>query len=497
MVTRGHGLKTEILVTLSILLGAALFLGGLLGLHMLTDALLEQRIQNIEFASEVLVDSYRNNNDARFADLLKPMFTRFSCEGWWLFNNELGLIDSFQQVERGPEVKMSKYLQQVNISRNVYRDVVFPPLLSLYWNDNAAMTLVLPVTGKSAPAGIIELQFSLAGIRSRVLYFQQVMLIYIILYGGVVSWAGFWLLKRNIINPARMLLAAIKKTGEGHLDTIVPVTGPTEIADLAANYNQMIAALRQSQSETANYVHSLENTNLKLQQIRNELIHSEKLASVGQLAAGVAHEIGNPLAALIGYLELLKGQASPSDLDLLQRCLNESARIDVLVREMLEFSRPTQSADVKDVFLHTEMRYCVNLLAHQGVFGTLDVDMSDITGLPAITGNPDKIRQVFINLLLNAAQACRSAGCIRVSCGHDDESLWCIIQDNGCGIPEHLRAKIFDPFFTTKPPGQGTGLGLSVCQRIVEDFGGRIVLICPESGGTIFKILFRLSANRA
>ena len=340
--------------------------------------------------------------------------------------------------------------------------------------------------------GLLELNFSLEDIRSNLLRSQQLIIIYIFLYGGVLVLAGYYLLQRNVISPARNLLQATEAVSRGDLAKRLPAGGPTEIAQLALAYNKMVVALQESRGETEQQIISLEQTNLALQRTRNELIVSEKMASVGQLAAGLAHEVGNPLAALIGYLELLRQMFEAGDeQDIIERSLVETNRIDFLVRELLDFARPAEHSEIENINLITELRACISLLRNQGNLDVVTIVDKLENGDLTIACNRSKLQQIYINLLLNAVQADADGGEIVLSAGTCTGSVyWVKIKDSGCGIePQHLRS-IFDPFYTTKAPGQGTGLGLAICQRLVEESGGQIEVSSIVGEGSSFKLKF-------
>jgi signal transduction histidine kinase len=257
----------------------------------------------------------------------------------------------------------------------------------------------------------------------------------------------------------------------------------------------MVDALQRSKAETESHITALQQTNNDLQQAREELIRSEKLASVGQLAAGLAHELGNPLAALIGYLEILKERImTAAEQDVVKRSLTEAGRIDYLVRELLDFSLPTITV-TDQINPLDELEKCMELLEHQGAFASIDLIKQLPTCAATVIIDRQKLQQVYINLLLNAVQACNEQGQLTVSAELDAERIWLSIADNGCGIhPEHLT-KVFDPFFSTKAPGKGTGLGLSICQRIVAEAGGEIAVVSSLGKGSTFRVVLKTLPN--
>lgn len=482
------GLRTEILVTLTLLLGAALLLGGIMMLRLMEKSLLEERLGQLESLSHVLAQSLVMN--AHDNSLLKQLPDNVNCVGWWVYDQDLHAIDSYVSGKETP-FSVSKR-QMAKLSGDPQQKLIFPSLLNFFDNSDPSVHFIFPLKVERRFYGLLELHFSLADIRFNLLKSQQIIIIYIFLYGIVLILAGYYLLQRNIIKPALNLLKATEEVSRGNLQVRLPSVGPTEFLQLSVAYNQMVEALQSSYSETEKHVASLEESNQELQQTRDELIRSEKMASVGQLAAGLAHELGNPLSALIGYLEILKQQIeSSSDKDLIERSLVETNRIDFLVRELLDFSRPADNGQVASVDLVIALNSSVQLLKNQGALA--DIEIIDVLPdtLTPVSIDPNKLQQVLINLLLNAAQAFVKKGEITLSAGDDDTIVWLGMKDNGCGIAATDLNTIFDPFFTTKPSGEGTGLGLAICQRIVEEAGGTIEVTSVLGAGSCFKLVFQ------
>ncbi len=229
--------------------------------------------------------------------------------------------------------------------------------------------------------------------------------------------------------------------------------------------------------------------------LERQLMHAEKLASVGILAAGVAHEIGNPLSAISGYAQLLaKDRVAEADRREFARAISElSQRIDRIIRELLDYSRPSalagQLVEVNQaVEAVLNMFFTRKRLQRQG----LSIHRDLARGLPPVRLERDQLQQVVLNMAMNAAQAMGEGGVltIRTRGVRDREGDWVVIevQDTGPGIPPEHLARIFEPFFTTKPPGQGTGLGLSICDRIVSQAGGRITVESRPGQGTVFAV---------
>jgi signal transduction histidine kinase len=498
-VKKNVGLRTEILVTLAFLLVAALLLGGILMLRLTEQRLLAERLRHLEETARfVAVALMEQQKSADLSDislsrqrLLNQLRENAYCNGWRLFDQDLNVLESFSRD--GQQPFQIPRLQQVKLTGNMEWRVNFPALLDLFGSTSAGVQLALPFYADQRFAGVLELNFSLEDIRLQLLDALKILLIYVALYGLVLIATGYYLLQRNIIKPAKLLLRATQDVGRGNLNTRLPIAGPTELAQLATAYNDMVTALDKSQAQTSIHIEELKKTNRQLQQARDELIRSEKMASVGQLAAGLAHELGNPLAALIGYLELLKTRLNAADKDVAQRCLAETQRIDYLVRELLNFARPADKNSIDKVDCIAELRACRELLARQGTFKEVRVDdqLAEVSAIVLI--NRQKLHQVYINLLINAVHACEKKGGIELTAGRGQDDVWLQIKDDGCGIAAGNLPQIFDPFYTTKAPGEGTGLGLTICHRIIDEAGGRLqVESCPGQG-SVFKLVLPLA----
>ena len=289
-----------------------------------------------------------------------------------------------------------------------------------------------------------------------------------------------------------------------------------ELVRLSGSVNRMADRLVHHQQLLAENVQSLNDTNRKLTDTRNELIHAEKLASVGRLAAGIAHEVGNPLGSILGYVEVARrrGAAGEEWVDEIER---EARRLDGVVRGLLDFARPRQ-ASTRTFALDEVVEQAVELVRRQGRLEGVVVDTEVNADSTAVRGDPNQLEQVVVNLLLNASDAVREGGGSRIEIrlspdtwegpnlgapprrASDPEDVdyshlrrWHkgasyraprfeagdalvrleVADDGGVLEPEALD-RVFEPFYTTKEEGRGTGLGLAVSARLVEEMGGSI-----------------------
>ncbi|MEE9609966.1 MAG: ATP-binding protein, partial [Desulfatiglandales bacterium] len=222
-----------------------------------------------------------------------------------------------------------------------------------------------------------------------------------------------------------------------------------------------------------------------------QLVESEKIASIGRMAAGVAHEINNPLSGILMYAELLKEgfEEHTEQINDIQEIIDQTLRCKRIVSELLEFSRQSVGK-VSSFSLEDLINKALNLLINQALFQDIKVSKDMESGIPDVVGDLGQLQQVFTNLFINAADAMEGKGKLDISARYDTErnQFLITVSDTGPGIPEGLREEIFEIFFTTKPVGKGTGLGLSISQNIIKLHGGNIAVKCPPHGGTTFII---------
>jgi PAS domain S-box-containing protein len=228
-----------------------------------------------------------------------------------------------------------------------------------------------------------------------------------------------------------------------------------------------------------------------LEEAHLQLVESERIASIGKMAAGVAHEINNPLSGILIYAELLKEslKKDPEHSRDIREIIDQTLRCKNIVSELLEFSRQavgkTSSFSLKELIDKT-----LSLMINQAFFHDISVTTNIDPDIPEMVGDMGQLQQVFTNLFINAADAMDGKGSLDIRVRFDPlRKLFIIrVSDTGPGIPEALREKIFEIFFTTKPAGKGTGLGLTITKNIIKLHGGDVRIECPPEGGTTFII---------
>lgn len=361
--------------------------------------------------------------------------------------------------------------------------------------DGSEVVHIISIKRDGNYVGKAGLLLSLAPERARLNRSKQMLFAYFILDFILLLGLGSFILSRIVVIPINRLLGATEKITDGQYGQPLTTSGTAELSQLAKAFNKMATALNNKDIKVAEQLAALTRMNNDLRLAREETLRTEKMASIGLLAAGMAHEIGTPLASIMGYAELVVGE-QPENLaiqDYAHRISQDSLRIDRIVRGLLDFSRPrTGSGESTDI--NSVINYTVELLTQQGVFKYLhlNIDVVD-NGLLFARCDQYQLQQVLINILLNSRDATPDKGSITLKAKQEESYIRMEIIDNGSGITEDDMKHIFDPFFTTKPPGKGTGLGLAISARIIEGFGGHIKVFSEVGKGSNFTLWLPLA----
>ncbi len=238
----------------------------------------------------------------------------------------------------------------------------------------------------------------------------------------------------------------------------------------------------------------------QLEETHLQLVNSEKMASLGKLAAGIAHEINNPMGGILIYASLLMEalQGDDSRRQDLEKIVQEATRCKEIVKSLLEFSRQTEPK-IEPTDVNKAITDGLFFLENQALFHNIEIVKSLAPELPRVRGNASQLKQVFMNIIVNAAEAMHGSGTLTITTGlsGDKKEVWIDFADTGEGIPQENLSRIFDPFFTTKEVGKGTGLGLSTSYGIIDGHGGRIVVKSQVRKGTTFRIELPVGADDA
>jgi C4-dicarboxylate-specific signal transduction histidine kinase len=329
------------------------------------------------------------------------------------------------------------------------------------------------------------------------------------LFVGAAALAAFISLRlaRQVSRPVERMHAVMSDIESGGYDARVgAVAGEDELAALAAHFDQLLdklaeqtAALQDWGAEldgrVADRTRELAAANASLRSAQQRLVMSEKLAAIGQLAAGVAHEINNPVAVIQGNLDVLRetlGDAAEPVMGEIRLIQDQVFRIRLIVAKLLQFVRPTEYAGfVESIDVNLVVHDSLVLVGHQIRKGNIKIKL-ELYADQRVMLNRNELQQVLINLIVNAMQAMPEGGMLTLISGasHREgvDGVFVAVVDSGPGISGDDRARLFDPFFTTKAAADGTGLGLWVSLGLVERYGGRIEVDCPPEGGTVFSV---------
>jgi two-component system, NtrC family, sensor kinase len=319
----------------------------------------------------------------------------------------------------------------------------------------------------------------------RALRDTQHVLVLVGVVGVVLGSLIVWVLVRRITQPLRQLRDSAEAVGRGDFSKRVGVVSHDECGELAEAFNHMTQNLQTSRDQLEKTVETLKSTKAQLTQ-------SEKLSVIGEFVAGVAHELNNPLASVIGFSQLLqRGHFDAEQQHYVDRVASESQRCQKIVHNLLSFARQSQPERTW-INLNQLVRSSLDILEYQLRTSNIEAVTELDPELPGVMGDSHQLQQVFVNILNNARQAIEphrpQGGRLRIATRRNDGHVQVLFSDNGPGIEAANLAKIFTPFFTTKEVGRGTGLGLSLCYGIVNEHGGSIQVESKFGEGATFVV---------
>jgi len=328
---------------------------------------------------------------------------------------------------------------------------------------------------------VTRISVSAAYLTARQLLSDLVVVGLIIVFIAAISGVA---VSRKFTAPLETLSAAVRKVAKGNFDVNVDINSRDEIGQLSNSFNDMADELMERE-------HSLKSAQLAL-------VQSEKMAAVGTLSAGLAHEVKNPLSAVLGYTQLSMRKLEQPDVvkQHLEIIESETRRCNEIIGNLMQFSRQ-EKGEFDDLSINEVVEKSVSIVDHQLGLNNVQVAMDLAPDIPKIIGNANQLQQVLMNLAINAQQAMDpDDGTVDIATYFDDENVYISVSDTGPGISQEVAEKIFEPFFTTKAAGQGTGLGLSVTYGIIRDHHGDIRLEQSDSGGARFVVQLPLELSR-
>jgi two-component system, NtrC family, sensor kinase len=309
----------------------------------------------------------------------------------------------------------------------------------------------------------------------------------------IISWVAIAVAQR-ISAPIRAMAKAAQRVSEGDYTTRIEMSSKDEIGTLTENFNIMVAELALAQRELKDWGENLERKvekrTAELKAMQAQLIQSEKLAGVGKLAAGIAHEINNPLTCVLTNSSLLLEELPPDDhrRGEVQSIVDETLRCRKIVKGLLDFARQTKPLK-QALNMNQIAENVLALVRNQATFRNISTILNLDPNLPDVSADRDQIQQVILNIVLNAADAMSAGGVLQISSRHDPEKkvIELSVSDTGPGIADEMREKLFEPFFTTKP--SGTGLGLAIAYGIAKSHNGDLKVDSSSKGTTMTIVL--------
>ncbi|MGD0220716.1 MAG: ATP-binding protein [Terriglobia bacterium] len=358
-------------------------------------------------------------------------------------------------------------------------------------------------TDSSQVLGVLDTNLSLAAMDVAVAQHERRAVIFTAASLLAVSLFTAWLIWLTVHKPVRQLTEGTRAVAQGHLDYVLPETSQDEIGSLAISFNRMTQELKKAQAENRQWTGTLEDRvrqkTEELERAYRSLTQSEKMASLGKLAAVVAHEINNPLAGILTYSKLISRMADKSFSDnkrlgeakgYLQIIEGESRRCGGIVKNLLTFARQTPINPQKND-LNAIIERCLLLVGHQMDLQSIELQKNLEPQLPQLYCDAGQVQQALLVILMNAVEAMPQGGRLGIESAYDPARRLgrVVVSDDGPGISPEVLSHIFEPFFTTKEEGKGTGLGLAIALGIVQQHGGNIEVVSNEQKGTAFTVL--------
>lgn len=351
--------------------------------------------------------------------------------------------------------------------------------------DPEIVKVFKPITSSNEKIGYLAIGMSMSDVKKEISKNKRITYLvsfFLFIFGILI--ANY--LSDTLSKPIIRLTDAVRRLSKGDIQVEIVAEGRDELGTLAKVFNQMTGELRRS---------------------RETIIQQEKLASVGQLASGIAHELNNPLGGILGFSQYaLEKISKKSTKDLTRDDISayiqylkdieyQSQRCKTIVQNLLKFARCSTKAEFEPMDLNSVLNETLKVFSHQIEISKVKLITNLTDSLPEVMGNSIQLQQVFTNVILNAIQAMPHGGILIVTTKELKQTekflrrLEITFMDTGCGIPKEYLNKIFEPFFTTKEIGKGTGLGLSVSYGIIKDHGGEIKVQSEEGKGSKFTIL--------
>lgn len=512
-------LISKLTIATGVVLLSTMALFAFLNLNSLKDLLLQEAISEADKVTDTIIRSTHNQmlRDDRplFYKTIAEIGSQRGVERIRLINKTGRVIYSTRDNETGTMLKKQaeiciichgqKELRITASSKSRSRRFYGPSgeeflgITNAIYNEESCYTASCHFHPESFKVlGVLDVVVSLDTMHSLIDAYRNRSIALTLLLIALISLSLTLFTQKLVNHPVRELLAHTKMLSRGELDGLVPSFANDELGELAESFNDMTLNLKKARTELEGWGRTLEQMvqerTHELTQIQAQLIRSEKLASLGEVVAGIAHEINNPLTGILVFSSLIHSNPKLDETlkNDIETVIRETKRCAGIVKGLLEFARCSTPLKML-TSVHEVSDTALSLIEHQILFQDITVLREYADDLPALFVDANQIEQVLINIFINAAQAMQGEGILRIRSWADPELgfVFLTIADNGCGIPEAHLSKIFDPFFSTKE-NKGTGLGLSVSYGIIQEHGGVIEVQSEVGAGTTFTIKFPL-----
>jgi len=533
------GLRARVVLTIALLTALLVILFGFLVLGVIEHNLIQQKrtqgrmiLTAMQASFDVVympVEGERPAHSPALATLVRSILNNLEI-------SSLVIVDRDQNVIGHSRSEMiGTVLDQPELARTMKEKKLIYRILGEGANSTE-MVFYGPLYREGTIIGAACFSLPLDDLHRAVTATKRLYLLYAVFDAVLVILIGSAVLMRFLVQPVEAMVQATERMAAGEYRVQLPTKAGGEVGRLGRALGMLAGSLRDKEAVVQRQLGKLEKINAELKEAHGQLLHSDRLAYVGRVAAGVAHEVGNPLGAIYGYLEILReAKLAPEDAAVLGRLEMEIKRIDRIMRELLDFSR-VKPAEAIRVNLLESARETATLMKKQRGLDQIDVRVA-AAELPPVQVDPSQFQQIMLNLLLNATDAMEGQGVVDVTAdvAHYDRAellearlpgapseqqvpftdagrrgivfsdpigpvegtptVRLHVTDTGSGMSGEILAQVFDPFFTTKAQGKGTGLGLAICQRIMSSAGGLIRIESRQEEGTCVSLIFPVAVK--
>jgi len=506
-------LRTNIALNLAVLLLISMLLIDLIMLIVTQEMLVASRVEkgrllitalsaNLKATPSDVADKWRMTNSENINRLMDSAgglcSLAVTVDGQMIYQTGIGCLH---------QTTMDKLAHQAATEGE---EITRTPdmIRGIFWRQPGRLLLAAPlkVGSKIVAGGCVLIPLDdLYGLMRRS---QHILLIYALINTAILTLLGLYRLNKITVKPIQRLVKRAEAYRESDDNVFMLEKEDNEFSQLSKSLNRMMMHQAQDKKKLQDYVHSLEKANRDLEKAQDNLIRAEKLASVGRLSAGIAHEIGNPIGIIKGYLALLNDRSISDEekSDFIVRTESEVERVNSIIQQLLDFARPSGKEQAV-ISVHQILNDLEDVCRFQPALACIRFQLRLEANRDQVIANARQLRQVFLNLVLNAADAVRDSGdegeliidtglSAPPAAGRKKQEILVVrFMDNGPGISDESLTNIFDPFYTTKAPGKGTGLGLSVSFTIIEGLGGSIKADRNDNGGTCMTIMLPLAED--